>query len=208
MGKPLRDLSGQKFGALVAISMGPKLRPTSGAWWLCRCECGSEKSIPSSDLVAGKVRSCGCLHGALKSESLRTHGLTKTRTHRIWQAMLTRCRNPRAPNFQHYGGRGIKVCERWLEFENFYADMGECPENFSIDRIDVNGDYAPENCRWASRKEQANNTRSNVFFEFNGERLTRTQWEEKLGMGKTTLRNRLRSGVSVADALTKEVARV
>lgn len=206
MGKPLRDLTGQRFGALVAASVGEKLRPTSGAWWLCKCDCGVEKSIPSSDLVAGKIRSCGCLHGALKSASLKTHGLTKTRTHRIWQAMLTRCRNPKVPNFNHYGGRGITVCDRWLEFEHFYADMGECPEGFSIDRIDVNGNYDPNNCRWATRKEQANNTRSNVYIEFEGLRLTRTQWEEKLGLGRTTLRSRIRSGMTIPDALSKEVA--
>lgn len=201
MGKPLRDLTGQKFGALTALRLGPKLKPTAGAWWLCECACGTKKSIRSTDLVWGKIRSCGCLWSTLKSEASKRHGMKGTRTYSTWQAMKTRCNNPNSSSYARYGGRGIKVCESWALFENFLNDMGECPDGMSLDRIDVNGNYEPGNCRWADRVVQANNTRKNVYVEYQGERLTRTQWERKLGLGNTTLRGRLRSGMALEEAL-------
>ena len=115
--------------------------------------------------------------------------------------MKSRCRNQNVPNYSSYGGRGIKVCSAWESFDSFLADMGECPEGMSIDRINVNGDYTPENCRWATRAEQANNTRANVFIEYQGKKMTRAQWERELGLGATTLRGRLRSGVPLEKAL-------
>lgn len=203
MGKPLRDLTDQRFGLLVVLRIGQKQRlSSSGAWWLCQCDCGREKSLPSRDLVAGKIRSCGCRHEAFKNAGRVTHGQSKgNRTYRIWQAMLTRCRNPNTPGWEIYGGRGIEVCDRWSVFENFLADMGYAPNDRSIDRIDNDGDYGPQNCRWAIRSEQANNTRVNVRIAYAGETLTRSQWERRLGLKKTTLRGRLRRGLSLAEAM-------
>lgn len=127
----------------------------------------------------------------------RTHGMKHTRTYSLWEAMLSRTRYSNAD----YAGRGIKVCNEWLKFENFYADMGEVPDGMSLDRIDVNGDYHKANCRWATREQQANNTRANIFIEWNGKRQTRTQWERELGMRPTTLRSRFRAGWSLERAM-------
>jgi hypothetical protein len=201
MGKPLRDLTGQAFGFLTAVELGPKLKATSGAWWLCKCECGNVKSIRSSDLVGGKIRSCGCKHQNLKGEALKKHGGKGTRTYRIWCAMKTRCSNPNAASYGRYGGRGITVCSEWEKFETFLADMGECPEGMSIDRIENDKGYLPSNCLWATRLQQANNTSANVFIEHNGKRMTRSEWERSLGLGATTVRGRLRRGLSLEDAL-------
>lgn len=127
----------------------------------------------------------------------RTHGMKHTSTYRLWQAMLARIRYGRVD----YSGRGITVCDEWLKFENFYADMGEVPEGMSLDRIDNNGNYEPSNCRWATRLEQNNNKRNNVVITWNGKTQTRSQWEKELGMKPTTLRNRLRNGWPLEKAI-------
>lgn len=201
MGKPLRDLTGQSFGSLTALCLGEKLAPGTGVWWECQCICGTRKSIRSRDLVSGKVNSCGCQKTSLKRKASTRHGMKGTRTYRIWQAMKSRCSNPNASSYANYGGRGISICPQWESFEGFLADMGKCPEGMSIDRIDTNGNYTAENCRWATRSEQANNTRANVVIEYQDKKMTRTQWERELGLGATTLRGRIRAGASLEKAL-------
>ncbi len=127
----------------------------------------------------------------------------KSKTYQCWQDMQQRCYNPNCKKYSIYGARGIKVCDRWLEsFSNFLEDMGEKPDGFSIDRIDNNGDYSPENCKWATPKEQALNRRTNRFIEYNGERLTVTQWADKLGMVHNVLRKRLELGWTLEKALS------
>lgn len=107
----------------------------------------------------------------------KTHGMTNTKIYGVWNGMIQRCRNPHNPDYKNYGGRGIKVCDRWINsFENFLEDMGESPQDMSIDRIDVNSDYCPDNCRWASVKTQANNTTQNVYLKYNGQQHTIAQW--------------------------------
>lgn len=149
-------------------------------------------------MVQGKVKSCGCEHTKRIAKATTTHGMTNTRTYSIWQAMKLRCNRIN----QDYSCRGITYDERWESFENFYLDMGEVPDGMSIDRIDVNGNYNKENCRWATREQQANNTRANVFIEWNGKRQTRSQWERELNMKPTTLRSRLKAGWSLERAMT------
>jgi hypothetical protein len=190
MGKPLSDLAGLSFGSLTPICLATKRRKTTGAWWLCLCMCGTYKSLSASDLVHGKIKSCGCEHRARIGYASKTHGLSKTRTYGIWQAMRNRCDRIH----QDYSCRGINYDQRWKIFENFLEDMGEAADGMSIDRIDVNGNYHKDNCRWATREQQANNTRANVFIEWNGKRQTRSQWERELGMRPTTLRSRIRAG--------------
>ena len=190
MGKPLSDLTGSRFGALVALRLGEKQRKTSGAWWMCACDCGAVKHLPSTSLVSGSVASCGCQHRRRIGAANRTHGRSKSRTYGLWRAMRNRCNRLN----QDYSARGITYDQRWDTFENFLADMGEAPDGMSLDRIDVNGNYEKSNCRWATKEQQANNTRANVFIEWQGKRQTRAQWEKELGMRPTTLRSRFRAG--------------
>lgn len=118
-----------------------------------------------------------------------------TKIYRLWSSMLTRCRNPKSPTYKNHGGRGIKVCERWLSFENFYADMGDRPEGKQLERKDNDGDYTPDNCVWATKKDQANNRRTNRKLTFNGRTQTATQWADELGVSLQCLIYRLKKGV-------------
>lgn len=196
MGKPLNNLEGFIFGSLTVLKLGKS--NGNGAVWLCQCKCGTQKEIRSSDMVHGKIKSCGCEQNKRIAKASTTHGMSNTRTHKLWQAMKMRCNRIN----QDYSCRGITYCDRWELFENFYLDMGEVPDGMSLDRIDVNGNYEPSNCRWATREQQANNTRANVFIEWNGKRQTRSQWERELNMKPTTLRSRLKAGWSLDKAMT------
>lgn len=120
-----------------------------------------------------------------------THGASRTKIYNIWLKMISRCTKALDPAYDRYGGRGIRVCDRWMSFENFFADMGDCPAGKSLDRIDVNGDYRKENCRWASHKEQNQNRRDNRMITFNGETLVLQEWARRLGITHSTLQERL-----------------
>lgn len=194
------DLQGLAFGRLTPVEITG--RDKSGQRWLCKCECGVEKVIQRCALVSGAAKSCGCYNlekTAERGRANRKHGAVGTSTYKIWAGMHKRCNDLKD---SRYGGRGIKVCERWSEFENFLADMGKRPEGMSIERDKVDGNYEPGNCRWATDVEQANNRRSTRYIEFNGKRQSMTMWAREIGINPLTLRARLEMGWTAERALT------
>lgn len=155
---------GQEFGMLVVICEFGR-SPSGKRTWLCECQCGSLCTPIGGNLKSGVTNSCGCQVVRATRERNTKHGKCLSGAHRTWKAMRQRCLNPMAEKFPDYGGRGIRVCERWNSFENFLEDMGERPEGLSIDRIDVDGDYEPGNCRWATQVEQRSNQRRSTTLE-------------------------------------------
>ena len=157
-----------------------------GEWYYeCVCECGTRKNISSKSLKRGLSKSCGCLRADVRVVTHGTHGeANKTPEYRIWRAMKYRCLVDTCIDYKRYGGRGVKICSRWENsYENFLEDMGRRPpSDYSTDRINVNGDYEPSNCRWATKKEQANNRRGNRVLSYEGVSLTMAEWSDRLGV--------------------------
>lgn len=203
---PFKDLTGQRYGRLTVLARTADYRPGI-AVWNCQCICGTVTKVRTGEL---KHRvSCGCANTDAASREVRrvratTHGRAKTRVWNTWVNMIQRCHNPNAGGFEKYGGRGITVCERWREsFEAFLADMGEMPtEKHTIDRIESRLNYTPDNCRWATMKEQQNNRTNNCRLTLDGETMTLMQWSERLGVDRHTIRNRLNSGWPMAKVLS------
>lgn len=166
--------------------------------WEVLCDCGTTAYKRGWSIWSGEYKSCGCMHSEYQSRTMRErkcnwkHGEIHSSTYIIWGSMIKRCTNPRAKNWGDYGGRGITICDRWRDFRNFLADMGERPsKDHSIDRINNDGNYEPANCRWADRTTQANNKRNNRIVEFDGLRLTVPQWARRFGVSADAIRQRL-----------------
>ena len=174
---------------------------------LYRCLCGADVIKIRLNVSLGGTRSCGCLQKERASNASRVHGLSRTSMHNIWWAMLQRCLSKNVKAYKDYGGRGITVCDRWMLFVNFLEDMGPRPsKDHTLDRVDNDGPYSPENCRWATRAEQANNRRSSRLIEFNGKTQTMAQWGKELGIHPDTIWSRLdQYKWSVQKALTEPV---
>jgi hypothetical protein len=183
------SLSQRRFGRLLVISEGERMNGRRR--WSCVCDCGAMAVVEQRALKSGASQSCGCFKKEVNAARLHRHGASKkgsrTRLYKIWGGMLARCRTPSATGFDRYGGSGVVVCDRWLTFENFLADMGEPPPGMSIDRIDSTAGYGPGNCRWATRQTQNENRRSVRWIEFNGVTLCAAQWADRLGISKATL---------------------
>ena len=158
-------MTGQRFGRWIVLEMAHA--HNNRRFWLCRCDCGTEKTVVGGILRNGNSKSCGCLNRELQISRPTTHGMTGTRIHAVWFSMRGRCENPADQSFKNYGGRGIKVCERWQSFANFYADMGPTyAPGLTIDRRNNDGDYEPTNCQWLPRAEQSRNRRLATEWKF------------------------------------------
>lgn len=218
------DISGQRFGRLVALErVGRTLAPngTRQSMWRCRCDCGNETVVKYISLTTGNTRSCGCMeeenrHANMQKAleqrrksvsmdfvgNLDVHPLYKT-----WKSMLMRCSNPNVDGYKHYGGRGIKVCNRWsgnLGFENFIKDMGERPDGTTLDRIDYNGNYEPSNCHWATSDEQANNRTDNIYIIVGGRKITAKQFCKALGLNYWVAIKQIQRGYDI-NIIAKDV---
>ena len=191
-------LEGREFGRLTVVEDLGNIEEYRA--YRCTCSCGQEVVVAAYRLIHEKgPRSCGCL----QRDVVTTHGMEGTRVYNIWHGMKARCSLPTNISYHQYGGRGITYCERWEIFENFIANMGEPPsEEHSLDRINNDGNYSPENCRWATIEVQSNNRSNSRFLEFQGRRQTLTQWAKELGMSPATIRGRLERDWTVEEALT------
>ena len=168
----------------------------------CLCDCGTVKNVREYDLRKELIKSCGCLSKELAVARNKTHNQSKTRTYRIWAQMKQRCCNSLSTKYRNYGGRGITVCDSWLNsFESFYKDMGECIGKNEIDRTDNNGNYEPNNCKWVSHKENLRNTRVCKPFMFNGEVKTIAEWSELTGIKYGRLLDRIKRGMNLEKAM-------
>ena len=198
------DLSGKRFGRLTVISRAENR--TGRSAWLCGCECGKNRIVLAQSLKNGSTVSCGCYgkeifkNAALKHGHARASG--RSPEYSAWQGMIQRCTNKSCAAYRHYGGRGIKVCDRWLNFENFIADIGMRPEGYTLERKNNMMGYCKENCEWTTRKNQARNTRRNRLLELDGVKATMPEWSERTGLTVDTIRNRFRNGWSVEETLS------
>lgn len=204
MGKII-DLTGQRFGRLRALEcVGFDKRHNRR--WRCACDCGQGTVTITTKLRSGKKRSCGCLPRASVTQRNLTHGLRYAPEYRAWNQLRSRCSNPSNKHFKHYGGRGIRCCERWSSFENFYADMGPKPSpQHSIDRVNNDGNYEPGNCRWATRLEQANNTSATRWIRHDGRAQSLPSWARDTGLMRKTIACRLDRGWPPEPALTAPI---
>jgi len=203
------DLAGLVFGRLRVMKrvyredISPKK-----VYWGCICKCGNTVTVTTGALRSGLTRSCGCLKNENASTINFKHGGRGTEEYHAWCDMKTRCLNPNFKDYKYYGGRGIKICEKWIDsFENFINDMGLKPgHNYSLDRKDTNKDYEPENCKWSTYKEQCRNRRNNLLIDFNGKTITLAELSEKTGLDWHLLRYRIiDKSMSVEEAVTMRI---
>lgn len=204
----IKNRVGEKFGLLTCVSIK---RHDGTTYFDCQCECGKTATLRASNVVSGATKSCGCWVKKYpqkkpwlsKINKLRsTHNMTQTRSYNIWRGMKQRCLNDNDKDFKNYGGRGIRVCDRWMKFENFLSDMGEAPKGLQLDRIDFNGDYCKQNCRWTNTSVQGNNRRTNVFITYKKRTMTIADWSRAVGIERKTLEYRIRAGWDHERALT------
>lgn len=199
------QLANRKFGRWTVIKEAENKGRHRA--WICKCDCGNEKDVYQDHLVSGKSQSCGCFRTEKVSVVMREiktkHNWYGTRLYKAWQSMKMRCTNPNNHNYENYGGRGIKLCEEWREFTPFkeWALNNGYDDTLTIDRIDVNGNYEPSNCRWTTIAVQNNNKRNNRFVTYNGRTQTVSQWAEELNINRDTIYTRLNRGWSEERAL-------
>lgn len=205
--KNIKNHTGEKYGRLLVLEFIKREKRNS--YWKCICDCGKEIIIPITYLTVGDTKSCGCYRKEVcKNKVITKHNLTKTRIYHIWSAMKQRCYNKNLKEYKHYGFRGIKVCDEWLtDFMNFYiwAYANGYQSNLSIDRINNDGNYEPNNCRWATIKEQNNNMSTNHFVLYKNEKLTLSQLAEKYNIKYDIVKNRMRLGWYIERIVTQPI---
>ncbi|MOA07510.1 hypothetical protein D3C78_1272110 [compost metagenome] len=184
------DLTGKRFERWIVLELSHQKGKM--LYWKCRCDCGNERAVFGADLKRGISRSCGCLAYEERKQRMRKHGHFDHPAYGSWKKMRYRCLDPRDDSFKEYGGRGITICHKWLAFDGFWEDMGPTWfEGSSIDRIDTDGNYQPDNCRWATPKQQANNRRTNVMVTLaDGRRMTITEACEVYGISRRAVYSR------------------
>lgn len=190
MSRKINILVGSKFSMLLVIGITKNHRGSRA--WRCLCDCGNECIVDAHSLVSGKSKSCGCYKlGMLRSSSKR-HNMSGTRTHNIWRGIIKRCTNPRCPAYKSYGGRGINICERWKIFENFLADMGEVPSDLhSIERVNNDGNYEPNNCKWIPKSQQGLNTRRTRRITIDGRTQPLSEWCKEINVNYRLVLDRI-----------------
>lgn len=200
----IKNMIGKKFGRLTVVGQFIKNQRT---FFSVVCDCGIKKDIVAFNIIMGKSMSCGCLKKELLSKSLTTHGMSKSQEFASWKGMLARCYNKNTDSYKYYGGRGIKVSDDWINsFENFYKDMGKKPnKSFSIDRIDNNGNYCKENCRWASVSEQNRNTRANIKIMFNSESIILKDAAKLFDLPYSTMTGEIKNGVNPQESFDRRI---
>lgn len=202
---------GQKFNRLTIAAQGKPTR-FGQSRWSCRCDCGNDVDVIPSVLATGGTKSCGCFRVEVTMARSLRHGFkrvgSKSREYRSWQEAKQRCINPHKKSWSDYGGRGISMSPKWFHsFPQFLKDMGFCPPGLTLDRLNNEKGYEPENCRWASQQDQANNTRANRILEWRGKRLTCAQWDREMGFKPLTVTRCVHLGWSVERIFTQRVIR-
>lgn len=203
------NLVGERFGALTVIGRGPN-DSQGKTTWLCKCDCGNVCTVSRGNLKSGQTKSCGCSTKYLLKISHTKHGLRYTSIYHVWNSMKDRCNNPRCHAYENYGGRGIKVCDEWQNDPKAFYDWAVShgfKKGLSIDRIDNDKGYPPENCRWANTETQGNNRRSNRCINYLGETHTVKEWSEILKIDYADMKSRLRSGWSIEKIVSTPVNR-
>lgn len=197
------NMQGKKFNKLTIIKQLENDKRYRKRYF-CKCDCGNYKSVLKDNLINGITKSCGCMKKGIN----KSHGKSKHPLYVTWSTMKKRCYNKKSKDYKNYGARGIIVCDRWLDsIDNFIEDMGERPKGHTLDRVDVNGNYEPNNCKWSNSIEQRTNTRRNVYYMYKGQEMTLTEWSEILPLTFNQLRYRLKEkGLSIEEAL-KDVKR-
>jgi hypothetical protein len=197
------NLTGTKVGRLLVLEYKGK------NMWFCRCDCGKEKLIRTDCLKKETTKSCGCLNRELAAQNKKIHGMSKTPIYKVYRGIKSRCFNKNIKEFFYYGNRGISVCDGWLGvngFESFYiwAMSSGYRAGLTLERINNNGNYEPDNCTWATMKTQCNNTRHNRFITYNGRTQTYTQWETELGYTRGIISSRVKKGWSIEEIMTRK----
>lgn len=201
-----------RFSRLLVISKAETEKPRS--WWNCICDCGKELIASGAILTSGDKQSCGCLQSESCRDRFTKHGHSRTGDNKdlpspeyySFRTMKNRCLSPNNAKYEYYGGKGIKICDRWLDekegFQNFLKDMGPRPKGMSLDRKETSGNYCPDNCKWSTRAEQARNTTQNRMIEFGGRKQCITDWAHEIGVHPVTLHLRLKKNWSIEKALS------